>query len=76
MAYMVIQIQVPAASIQTFNDKITDATKPHEGVTQLSILLDTINGGQAAGEVDVYVSNVAQSITTGGGGISAFYNLL
>ena len=76
MAYMVIQIQVPAASIQTFNDKLKDSTNPHDGVTQLSILLDTINGGQASGEVDVVVSDVSQTITTGGGGSSANYNLL
>jgi hypothetical protein len=73
---MVIQINVPAATIQTLNDKLKDSTNIHDGVTQLEVLLATINGGQASAEVDVYVNSVSQTVTNGGGGNSANYNLL
>ena len=80
MAFVMIRVEVPAMSDTQLNSKVLngpagDSTKPQEGVTALSILMDAINAGTIDAQVDVAVRATTQAITASGSGSSASYNL-
>ena len=80
MAFVMIRVEVPAMSDTQLNSKVLngpvgDSTKPQEGVTALSILMDAINAGTIDAQVDVAVRAISQVITVSGSGSSASYNL-
>lgn len=65
MATITITITAAGLSVGEMNTKVTDSTKPHEGMAQLENLICAIEGGA----ID---ATVAVAVTTGS---SATYNL-
>lgn len=76
MAFVVIEIEVPAQGIPSLNDRSQSPTKPNDAVNLLCNLLDGIKGGTIDASVQVTTRDVTASVTTSGTGSTQYsYNL-
>ena len=75
MAFLMLRIEIPQFTVETFNSRITDTTKPHEGINGVVDILDGLLAGTFDGEIDVAVRNSTETITAADGGTAASWNL-
>jgi hypothetical protein len=75
MAFLMLRIEIPQFTVETFNSKISDTTKPHEGINGVRDILDGLLAGAYDGEVDARVRDTTEAITATTGGTSANWNL-
>ncbi len=75
MAYIMIRVEAPNVSVGDMNAKLTDSTKPHDGVELLRNLMDACLARGIPAQVDVAVRETTQAIAADGDGDTASYNL-
>lgn len=68
MAFIVLEIEVPAQSIAQLNSNCQRSGKPHDAVNVCANLLSGILGGCVDASVQVTTRDVTASITTSGTG--------
>lgn len=75
--YINLTINVPADTVAQLNSiAYQDSTKPEEGIEAMRNLMDAINGGLVAAEIELAVCDADPSVTASGGGNQWVYNKL
>ncbi len=76
MAFIVLEIDVPASSIADLNAKCQRPTKPHDAINACQNLLSAILAGAADASVQVTTRDVTAAVATSGSGSQQeLYNL-
>lgn len=68
MAFLVIEIDVPANNIAELNSQVQRATKPYEAVALCRNYLDAILSGAIDASVQVTSRDTTASVSTSGSG--------
>jgi len=66
MAFIVIEMDIPAQSIDSLNARCQRSGKPHAAVVELRNLCDALLGGAIDGSVQVTTRDVTAGVTTSG----------
>lgn len=76
MAFLVLEIDIPAQGIAQLNASCQRPTKPHDAVNACRNLLEAICAGAIDASVQVTSRNVTASVSTSGSGSQQeLYNL-
>lgn len=75
MAYLMIRVNAPGVSVEDMNAKLSEDSKPHEGLIQLRNLMDALSCRSIPSDVDVAVRETTQAISADGDGEDASYDL-
>lgn len=76
MAFLVLEIDIPAQAIAELNARIQRPTNQHAAVVEMRNLCDALLGGAIDGSVQATTRDVTASIATSGTGSTQYlYNL-
>lgn len=73
MAVILVKITTSETVTQA-NRHVRDSSNAHEGLQALENFISRINSGSQSAQVDVFVSDVDQTIVASGGGKSSSHN--